>query len=92
MKVSKQLVLQNPADTQLSRRVFVVTESLNVRQAPFVQSPVIGTLKRGSSFKVTVVNGWAKLGDGQFVLAKYLSAKAPLADVKPKRGRHLASR
>ena len=69
-------VAKSPVHTSRVTR-YVTARVLNVRSRPAFGAPVVGKLTRGSMFGVTVTGKWAKLGDQQYVLARYLGRHAP---------------
>lgn len=75
-----QTVKAQPAPVKVQR--FVSCDTLNVRTSASYTAPVVAKLTRGTMFAVSIKGEWAKIGDGQYVLAKFLSIKEPRAGRK----------
>lgn len=73
--------VQAGVDKKKADRVerFVAAETLNIRATPSEAAPVVGKLVRGSMMPVEITGAWAKIGEGQWVMTKYLSASRPSA-------------
>lgn len=56
---------------------YVTAEALNVRSAPRSDAQIVGRLVRGSMVTVEFRSNWAKVGEGQYVLGRYLGKSAP---------------
>jgi len=67
------------AKKQGPETAYVMADTLNVRSAPKMNAAVVGKLARGSMFKVTYIGEWAKIGEGQFVMARFLSRNPPIS-------------
>lgn len=77
--VSAQYVVvggNTPAPQPTTKTMYVkVNSSLNVRSGPSTNNSIVGSLSNGT--KVTVYeerNGWARIGDGRWVSAQYLTS------------------
>jgi len=55
---------------------YVKTSGSAVHSGPSDSAPTVKTLEQGDHLLVTVEGTWARVGDGQFVATKHLSAKA----------------
>jgi hypothetical protein len=62
-----------------SRKVvrYVSVETLNVRMHSSLEAPVVGKLTRGTMYHVNIDGNWAKIGDNQYVMTKFLSPQPP---------------
>ncbi len=59
---------------EISSRLSVTATALNIRSGPSVENEIVGLLKKG--LRVWVLEesrGWARIGKGQWVSAKYLN-------------------
>jgi hypothetical protein len=56
---------------------YVSVDSLNVRMDSSEDAPVVGRLMKGTMYHVSIDGNWAKIGDSQFVMTKYLSNQPP---------------
>ena len=77
--VSAQYVVvggSTPTPQPVTKTMYVkVNSSLNVRSGPSTNNSIVGSLSNGT--KVTVYeerNGWARIGDGRWVSAQYLTS------------------
>jgi len=56
---------------------YVLADVVNVHAAPRLDAPIVAKVARGSCYPAAVGGsgtvGWAKLGEGQYILLKYLS-------------------
>ena len=50
----------------------VAVKILNVRKHPSTHAAVVGKLTQGTVLPVTITGQWARLGNGQYVHAKFL--------------------
>jgi uncharacterized protein YgiM (DUF1202 family) len=58
------------------KNFWVSAKSVNVRTAPSAESPVVGTLTRGSMVKVFGdTAGWSKIGPNRYIRSRYLSSR-----------------
>lgn len=66
-----------PSRGPVSKKVvrYVAVDILNVREHASEDAPVIGKFIRGSMFQVSINGVWARIGDNQFVMTKFLSIK-----------------
>jgi hypothetical protein len=56
---------------------YVNVETLNVRMDSTEDAPVVGKLTKGTMYHVSIEGDWAKIGDSQFVMTKFLSNQPP---------------
>lgn len=56
---------------------FVNTYAIHVRSAPDRTSPVVRHVKWGDKVEVVISGDWAKLGNNEYISAKYLSENEP---------------
>lgn len=54
---------------------YVAVDTLNIREHSSMDAPVVGKLIRGSMFQVSISGIWARIGENQFVMTKFLSTK-----------------
>ena len=55
---------------------YVAADLLNVHSSPRMDAPVTAKIKKGSMFTILTINDeWAKVGEGQYVMSRYLSRK-----------------
>ena len=67
------ILFAHPAVAESQR--FFVTENVRERTGPSTDDPVVLTRTAGEEVEViSIANGWAKLKDGNYVYAKYLSS------------------
>ena len=58
---------------QLFRRMVVSAPLVNVRQQAGASGPIVGTVKKGEVFEISVFqSGWGKIGEGRWVTLSYL--------------------
>jgi hypothetical protein len=74
---SKALKKKSSVKKPESEVRFVNVDTLNVRKAPNLKAPIVGTLKKGSAFLVTIKGEWAKIGPQQFVAVEFLQKSEP---------------
>jgi len=56
---------------------YVNVDILNVRMDTSEESPVVGKLTKGTMYHVSINGMWAKIGEGQYVMTKFLSHQPP---------------
>jgi len=62
------------SDEKLIR--YVAADLLNVHSSPRMDAPVTAKIKKGSMFTILIINDeWAKVGEGQYVMSRYLIRK-----------------
>lgn len=78
-QVKKQLaqIAQQRAAARKYKSVYVTVEVLNVRERPDERAPVVAKLAKGSMVPVEVSGGWAKVGEKQYVMTRFLSETKP---------------
>ncbi len=55
---------------------YVAADLLNVHSSPRMDAPVTAKIKKGSMFTILTINDeWAKVGEGQYVMSRYLTRK-----------------
>lgn len=55
---------------------YVAAQVLNIRAKPSTDAEIVGKLTKGSLLPVEIKGEWAKIGENQFVLSKFLSTQA----------------
>ncbi len=73
--VKKEVAKQPAADKKVIR--YVSVETLNVRMDTSEDAPVVGKLTKGTMYHVSIDGNWAKIGESQYVMTKFLSNQAP---------------
>lgn len=56
---------------------FVNVETLNVRMHASMDAPVVGKLTLGTMYHVKVEGDWAKIGENQYVMTRFLTNQQP---------------
>lgn len=77
-KTEEKQVVKQPirvVDKKVVR--YVSVETLNVRAHASMDAPVVGKLTLGTMYHVTVEGPWARIGDNQWVMTRYLSTQPP---------------
>lgn len=64
---------RRPAVVKVVR--YVNVDILNVREHSTMEAPVVGKLIRGSMFQVSISGVWARIGENQYVMTKFLTTK-----------------
>ena len=75
-QIIKKDVAKQTVETKKVVR-YVSVDSLNVRMDSSEDAPVVGRLMKGTMYHVSIEGSWAKIGDSQFVMTKYLSNQPP---------------
>jgi hypothetical protein len=74
-QVKKEVSKPIASDKKVIR--YVNVETLNVRMDSTEDAPVVGKLTKGTMYHVSIEGDWAKIGDSQFVMTKFLSNQPP---------------
>lgn len=72
----KKEVAKQPVEAKKVIR-YVSVDSLNVRMDSSEEAPVVGRLTKGTMYHVSIDGSWAKIGDEQYVMTKFLSNQPP---------------
>ena len=73
--VKKEIAKQPVSEKKVVR--YVAVESLNVRMDSSEEAPVVGRLTKGTMYHVSIDGSWAKIGESQYVMTKFLSNQPP---------------